>query len=601
MAAAEKAKKVCYYELLGLDRRCEAAEIKSSYRKLALKMHPDKAHQNDLTVEEATKRFQQIQEAYSVLSDAQERAWYDAHREQILRGDDEPGEDPFKTKINLYKYFSTSCFDGFGAGPRSFFTVYTELFEAIDTEEAEWEDADDEHTTLPPFGGPDAEWDDVSAFYRHWLDFCSRKAFGHADKWNPKEAQNRQVRRAMEQENKKARQAAKKEFNAEVRQLVRFVQKRDPRVAARQKQQMKATVEQTQRELAGKEKRKAAEAQERQQRKEAARLADEERWAEVAANREARRARGEIVSEDESSEKASEAFEYRCEACRKSFKSEKAFEQHEKSKKHQQVVAQLRRELELELEAEAEAEEEEPDLEAGVDSEAEAESDAGQGEGVPAGGGRETAERTADGEEEQDGEVSEDEDNEDDFIARFAAFRPPPRAPAPGRGGDTGSRGDGGTGAASRGEVRGNSTKESGEFAIEGGIEGGSTSSNDDAGITGIAAGGGKRAQKREKQRALLLERKAEKDSAKDRRKGSEAQSPLPDEADEAAEGAAEGAEPAQPQPTGPAVDAGCAVCGERFPSRSKLFQHIKASGHAALKPAPAAQTASTKGRKKKR
>ncbi|CAE8710124.1 unnamed protein product, partial [Polarella glacialis] len=238
MAGAKK--KMCYYELLGLlDRKCEPADIKSAYRKLALKLHPDKAHINGVSVEEATSKFQQVQEAYSVLSDIQERAWYDSHREQILRGDDEGGEDPFKTKINLYKYFSTACFDGFGNDSRGFFQVYVELFEAIDAEEEQWEDADEEHVSMPPFGRSDTEYSDVSAFYRRWLDFCSRKAFGHADKWNPKDADNRQVRRAMEQENKKARQAAKKDFNAEVRQLVQFVQKRDPRVAAHQKKQMK--------------------------------------------------------------------------------------------------------------------------------------------------------------------------------------------------------------------------------------------------------------------------------------------------------------------------------------------------------------------------
>jgi len=88
------------------------------------------------------------------------------------------------------------------------------------------------------------------------LDFCSRKAFGHADQWNPKDASNRQVRRAMEQENKKARQAAKKEFNAEVRQLVKFVQKRDPRVQAHQKQQMKDSIEKSHKEKTEKDKKK---------------------------------------------------------------------------------------------------------------------------------------------------------------------------------------------------------------------------------------------------------------------------------------------------------------------------------------------------------
>ena len=43
--------------------------------------HPDKNADN---VEEATKMFKEIQEAYQMLSDPHERAWYDSHREQVI-------------------------------------------------------------------------------------------------------------------------------------------------------------------------------------------------------------------------------------------------------------------------------------------------------------------------------------------------------------------------------------------------------------------------------------------------------------------------------------------------------------------------------------
>ncbi len=56
---------------------------KKSYRKLALKWHPDKNLENS---DEAKKEFQFIQAAYEVLSDPQERAWYDKHRDAILLG-----------------------------------------------------------------------------------------------------------------------------------------------------------------------------------------------------------------------------------------------------------------------------------------------------------------------------------------------------------------------------------------------------------------------------------------------------------------------------------------------------------------------------------
>ena len=44
------------------------------------------ADKNQNNVEEATEKFKEIRDAYAVLSDDQERAWYDSHREAILRG-----------------------------------------------------------------------------------------------------------------------------------------------------------------------------------------------------------------------------------------------------------------------------------------------------------------------------------------------------------------------------------------------------------------------------------------------------------------------------------------------------------------------------------
>src|SRR5918997_1701141 len=62
-----------YYEVLGVARGASDAEIKSAYRKLAVRYHPDK-NPGDSAAEE---KFKEAAEAYSVLSDAEQRARYD--------------------------------------------------------------------------------------------------------------------------------------------------------------------------------------------------------------------------------------------------------------------------------------------------------------------------------------------------------------------------------------------------------------------------------------------------------------------------------------------------------------------------------------------
>lgn len=62
-----------YYEILGVTRGCDEAALKSAFRKLAMEHHPDR----NGGCEEAEGRFKEINEAYSILSDAKKRAAYD--------------------------------------------------------------------------------------------------------------------------------------------------------------------------------------------------------------------------------------------------------------------------------------------------------------------------------------------------------------------------------------------------------------------------------------------------------------------------------------------------------------------------------------------
>ncbi len=65
-----------YYEVLGVTRTAAVEEIKSAYRKSALKWHPDRNPENK---SEAEVKFRECTEAYSVLSDAQKRQIYDTY------------------------------------------------------------------------------------------------------------------------------------------------------------------------------------------------------------------------------------------------------------------------------------------------------------------------------------------------------------------------------------------------------------------------------------------------------------------------------------------------------------------------------------------
>ena len=65
--------KRCFYEVLGVERSADEGELKSAFRKLAMKWHPDR-NPGDKNCE---ARFKEINEAYEILKDPDKRAAYD--------------------------------------------------------------------------------------------------------------------------------------------------------------------------------------------------------------------------------------------------------------------------------------------------------------------------------------------------------------------------------------------------------------------------------------------------------------------------------------------------------------------------------------------
>jgi molecular chaperone DnaJ len=106
-----------YYEILGVGRNASEEEIKKTYRKLAIKYHPDK-NPGDKTAEE---RFKELGEAYEALSDPQKRAAYDRYghaafdsRSRASAGGWSGGfHDPFEIFREVFGGAGGSLFESF--------------------------------------------------------------------------------------------------------------------------------------------------------------------------------------------------------------------------------------------------------------------------------------------------------------------------------------------------------------------------------------------------------------------------------------------------------------------------------------------------------
>jgi DnaJ family protein C protein 2 len=198
------------YKLLQCDSACSQDDLKKAHKRLCLLHHPDKNSQDksEEEMEEINRTFLKLQEAYDLLSDLKKRRKYDS------LGD-----------------FDDSIPSGLKPG-QDFFSVFGEVFRR----NAKWS----ETKPVPELGNISTSYDRVERFYDFWRGFQSWRDLdekiieeeGDDVFQNLEDAECREERRWMEQENARIRKKYAKVERQRIWKLVETAEKLDPRVKA---------------------------------------------------------------------------------------------------------------------------------------------------------------------------------------------------------------------------------------------------------------------------------------------------------------------------------------------------------------------------------
>ena len=386
--------KTCYYELLDVQPFADDNELKKAYRRKALQYHPDKNPEN---VEEATEIFASIRAAYEVLSDPQERAWYDSHKEQILNdepiGLNEDGEFEYEvdatvtgvTTDELLMFFNSSLYTRVDDTPAGLFQIAGRVFAKLAKDEVlngrrlgltkynmykddqfeqdinsagylkaceqQFKDYElaPESMLFPPFGHSSTDYEYLKSFYKKWSGFNTLKSFSWKDEYVYSSNYDRRTKREINKRNEKARQSARNEYNKTVKRFVVFIKKLDKRMkdGLKKSEELKRSkARQKQKELKdafNTDKKTKLEGEFEPQNWQAIDEQNIKEMEKLYEDSQDRDALQDAVIENFNEEE--EVIVYDCFICNKRFKSEKQLENHCNTKLHKKRIAEIQKEM----------------------------------------------------------------------------------------------------------------------------------------------------------------------------------------------------------------------------------------------------------------
>ncbi|XP_071054215.1 dnaJ homolog subfamily C member 2 [Onthophagus taurus] len=250
-------KKQDHYKVLGLENaRIKASDeiIKTAYRKMVLKHHPDKRKAQGEEIRTDDDYFTCITMAYETLGNSIKRRSYDSvdpEFDDSLPLQSDIKQDFFKTLSFYFDLNSRWC----------------------------------EKKHVPKLGDLDSPREKVEYFYSFWYDFKSWREYSYEDEEDKDKCQDREERRYVDKINKAERLRKKKEEMARIRSLVDLAYNADPRIA-------KFKQEDKDKKLAAKKARQTAAQQKKEEEEKLlreAKLAKEKAEAEEKAKIEAKR------------------------------------------------------------------------------------------------------------------------------------------------------------------------------------------------------------------------------------------------------------------------------------------------------------------------